>query len=85
MCNCISEIEKKALYKLKEDKAQFGNVTEAAFKHKAFSFKSGNDVIYNDIEYIMTNKKKDGSTGATKKYTISMYHSYCPFCGEELN
>ncbi len=83
MCNCISEIETMVLERMKDQKQKFGTVNKASFKHQGFNFKDGSTSLYNDIEYEMTNRKKDGSTGATRNYTVAIYHSYCPFCGEK--
>ncbi len=85
MCNCISDIEVMVLDKMKEDKKAFGVVNKASFKNIGYSFgANGGEKLYNEVEYEMTNKKKDGSIGATKNYRISIYHTYCPFCGEKL-
>lgn len=85
MCDCIDTTEKIVFEKLKKDNEKNGIVNEVAFRQKSFRLSKGGGIfLYNDIEYEMTNVKKDGSHGATRKYTVSMYHSYCPFCGKEI-
>lgn len=83
MCNCIKDIETKAFEKLKNDKSKFGVVNSAEFITVGFDLMNGGVRLYNDITYEMTNKKKDGSVGSTRNYSISVYHTYCPFCGEK--
>ncbi len=71
--------------KLTSDKKGVGIVNSGDLKNYGFSFgKISFMQTYNEFQYEMTNKKKDGSLGATKKHTISIYHTYCPFCGEKF-
>lgn len=81
MCNCITEIEKVVFEKLKKDKENVGIVNTVSMKQIAFVYAKNGSYCntYNDLEYEMTNVKKDKSIGATKKYTISMHHTFCPF------
>jgi len=85
MCNCLKDGKKNILDKLKADKAGVEIINSGDFKNYGFSFgKKSFMRTYNDFEYSMTNIKKDGSQGATKKKTISIYHTYCPYCGGKI-
>jgi hypothetical protein len=83
MCDCIDTLNEKVLAKMKEDKKGIGIVNEGSLQNMGLSFSGGGWRTYNPFKYEMTNKKKDGSLGATRNYEVSIYHSYCPFCGEK--
>jgi hypothetical protein len=85
MCDCIKNLKTSVIEKLTSDKKGVGIVNSGDLKNYGFSFgKTSFMQTYNEFQYEMTNKKKDGSLGATKKHTISIYHTYCPFCGEKF-
>ena len=84
MCDCIEKIEKQVFDKLKKDKENNGIVNKASFKEKGYDLTNGTIRLYNEVEYEMTNKKVNGTLGATRNYTVSIYHSFCPFCGKSI-
>ena len=83
MCNCIKETAEKIISKMKEDNSGKATIGDGNFTHMGLSF-TGNSGwrTYQEFEYEITPIKKDGSNGRQHKKRISMYHSYCPFCGE---
>lgn len=84
MCDCISKLKNTIIEKIKTDKYGIGIIERGDFKNYGISFGKKSFIrTYNEFEYIMTNIKKDGSTGATKKHSVSIYHIFCPFCGEK--
>jgi hypothetical protein len=82
MCKCITTITQKAIDKMKEtnpgDKITDGNIL-----NKGFSM-SGNFRTYNDFQYSIERMKKNGEFAKPIRKTISLYHSFCPFCGKQI-
>lgn len=87
MCNCIKDLDEKLLAKMKEEKKANGIVNEGSLQNMGLSFANpgGGWRTYQVFKYEMTNKKKNGTLGATRNYEISMYHTFCPFCGEKYS
>lgn len=85
MCDCIKQLNEKILEKMQEDNKNNGVIEEGELQNMGLSFgKPGGWRTYQPFEYKMTNKKVNGTLGVTRKHTISIYHSYCPFCGEKI-
>lgn len=84
MCDCIKRLNGELLIYVEKDKESVGIVNKGQLQHMGLSLtgKSGWRT-YQEFEYEMTNKKKDGSMGATRNYKLSIYHTFCPFCGEK--
>jgi len=85
MCDCINKTELAILDKMKLDN-KYAVVGEGQFSHKGMSF-SGNGGwrTYQEFEYEFTPIKKNGEPGRQIKKRVSMYHTYCPFCGEIIS
>ena len=67
MCNCKKELEEK----IKEKHGTDGSISIELFSGKTYS-----DLWY-DEEYKYRGKAK------TRRKSLSIIHSYCPFCGEK--
>jgi hypothetical protein len=82
MCNCITDIEVKVLDKLKNESG--GDISDLEMKNTGFSFgENPRQRTFNDVQYKLTPKKKDGAMGKAVTKSISVYHTYCPFCGSK--
>lgn len=59
-------------------------IVEGRFKNTGFAMSGltiGQHQSYNPFEYVAVARKKDGTDAKPKTKTVSLYHSYCPFCG----
>ena len=86
MCNCITEIEKKTFLLVQEQKEgeyEKGHLTPAGFQIKKNSISARTTT--SEYEFTFAPKKKDGTIGKPKKQTVTIVHSFCPFCGEKHN
>jgi hypothetical protein len=86
-CNCLSsegDIAQKILEHLKEQNPD-ATIENGTFLNTGFSFDPGHEgqFSYSPFEYLLTPVKKDGTQGKPVRKTISMYHTYCPFCGRK--
>lgn len=83
MCDCIKKTEKAILERMKEENKDKAIITEGTFNHMGLSF-TGNAGwrTYQEFEYDFTPIKKNGEEGRKIKKKVSMYHTYCPFCGK---
>lgn len=84
MCNCIKEIEEKTFQVIQyQNDGEFtkGNINPSSFPIVNNQFK--NRQTHSEYEFTFAPKKKDGSIGKSKKKTVNIMHSYCPFCGEK--
>jgi hypothetical protein len=84
MCDCLKTIETKTMEVVKGQKE--GEVTDGKMLNTHFPFVKNslkNRVTYNEFQFFFAPIKKDGSIGKPKKQTVSISHSYCPFCGEK--
>lgn len=77
MCNCINEIEEKALSHLREKK-QFKKPVNTARLHGVTFPLIGDTLISRTC-----NMLKVELEGQKKQPEIIIAHSYCPFCGEK--
>lgn len=90
MCNCINCIKEakqrtiEFLVNEQKDKSII-NQEKCNFSHITLSL--GDNIrwrTYQEFHYRIAPIKKDGSIGKEKEKTISIYHSFCPFCGEKV-
>lgn len=84
MCNCITEIEKMAFDKVKQQNE--GEFTKGALIQTGFQIRNNkitDRTTISEYEFTFAPKKKDGTIGKPKKQTVNIVHSYCPFCGEK--
>lgn len=80
MCNCITDISKKALEQLQKT-AKSKNVSvvisEDGGLDCAFYLKGG-EITYTPYRYI----SKTAGAEMGRKKVINIYHTFCPFCGK---
>lgn len=84
MCDCLKNIEAKTMEVVKEQKdGEFsdGRMLNTHFPIVNNAFKDR--ITYNEFQFQFAPRKKDGTIGVPKKQTVSISHSYCPFCGEK--
>lgn len=84
MCDCIKTLETKTLEMVKEQKdGEFtkGKITPSCYPVIDNQFKDR--ITHSEYEFMFAPKKKDSTIGMPKKQTVSIMHSYCPFCGEK--
>lgn len=74
-CTCIEDIEKKALDRLIE-KSKFNKPVKAVKMQGVVIQFGGNQAVART-----SNTLEIELEGQKKKSTMSMLHSYCPFCG----
>lgn len=74
-CTCIEDIEKKALDKLIE-KGKFNKPVKAVKMQGVVIQFGGNQAVA-----CTSNALEIELEGQKKKQTMSMLHSFCPFCG----
>lgn len=83
MCNCITEVTKTGFEHLQQkhrkDKLDNPRLLHVSYHFGNVSYMS----TYNELQYECTPRKSDGTMGKTIKKTLSMMHSFCPFCGEK--
>ena len=82
-CNCITEVAAKI-----KDKTGYSNREVKGYKiedgrreHSSFYPFSR---IYSLFIITSVFTKKDGTTSRPKKDTISIFYTYCPFCGQKF-
>lgn len=89
MCNCIEEIEKMVAEKqLSENPGAelFDGKNRGTMLHTGFSFSANpGRRTYNEVEVAISIKKRNGQFSRFKKKRISVYASFCPFCGKKHN
>jgi len=89
MCNCIKKTEARLLEHLREKYPDriINMDHDDGLQNQAFTFGegSGENKIYIDFFSHYTFKKKDGSQSVSKKDTVRMFFTFCPFCGEPYN
>jgi len=85
MCNCIEKTETAVIDKMKKDNEGKAIIGDGSYQHMGMSFANGGGwKTYQEFEYEFTPIKKDGTNGRQIKKRVSIYHSYCPFCGEKI-
>lgn len=85
MCKCVNELTEKLIVMKKEENKETAIIGEGTFSHLGLSFTDGNWHTYQEFEYEFTPIKKNGTQGRQHKKRVSVYHSYCPFCGKKIN
>jgi hypothetical protein len=82
-CLCIKTVAENIVKRLGEDKKN-----PKGFKIIDFDWSCQTiwpEIrLYADFEYKSTFEKSDGTTSKPKNNKISMYFTYCPFCGVKL-
>ena len=76
MCVCVRDIENKA-------KETF---SDGRFKRAVLSVRMDGVVFpihHNDVGMKTSNQLEVTLSGQKKRPTVTMMHSYCPFCGEK--
>ena len=77
MCNCIKDIEEKALERLVEQKRFKRPIKRVEMMGIIFPFAGGT------LSVKTANTLCIELEGQKRKHEISMAHSYCPFCGDK--
>lgn len=87
MCNCQTEVLERVSNKIKTDILPKNAMPETVvidWENKAFTSKGL--VVGLPVAYEYQREKANGDVYKNKnKGTVSMFMSYCPFCGEKLN
>jgi hypothetical protein len=86
MCNCIKEIPVKVLETLQKNKPE-SQISDVDFANQAFGFLDGgftSSKVYLPIQYSISFRKKNGEMSKMQRKEVSMFASFCPFCGEKL-
>lgn len=78
MCDCITEIEKKATEKLQADNPFNKPVKKVELKGVTFS------LVGNTMSAKTMNELEIELDGQKKRPTMPVVHSFCPFCGEKF-
>ena len=81
-CDCFSKVAEniKAKVTSDESKKQKGyNMLKGNWEHRSIYPKVR---LYSDFIIESTFEKKDGTTSKPKKENVSIFYSYCPFCGK---
>ncbi len=81
-CDCIPKLAENIKEKIKKDKSERVkgfNLIKGNWEHYSFYPKTR---LYSDFIIESTFEKKDGSTSKPKKDSVSIFYSYCPFCGK---
>lgn len=61
------------------------NTNASGYDNTAYMFNNGGGTaIYLPFTMEYTIVKKDGTVSGTKKEKVSMYLSFCPFCGKKI-
>lgn len=85
MCDCIHKTEERLLAHLKEKypEREITVDSDDGLQNQAFTFSDGGKTkLYIDFFSHYTFEKKDGSRSVTKKDSVKMFFSFCPFCGQ---
>ncbi|MDY6979368.1 MAG: hypothetical protein SV201_05765 [Pseudomonadota bacterium] len=77
-CDCIANIETKALQKMQAGNDFKKPVTNVAMGGVVFS-------IGQSMSVKTVNKLEITLEGQKKKATMNMVHTFCPFCGTKYN
>jgi len=81
-CDCISKVAENIKAKITADQTE---------KQKGYKMLNGNWEhhswypkvrLYSNYIIESTFEKKDGSTSKPRKDHVSIFYSYCPFCGK---
>jgi hypothetical protein len=91
MCDCINTVTEKILAKQAEQKPERTILPLEEFDgeglgNRAFTFGSGDGYkMFVPFVYRYTFKKTNGETSKTRKETVNMFFTYCPFCGTKYD
>lgn len=86
MCKCVDELSAKVIEMKKEENKDVAIIGEGNFAHMGLSMSGkGGWRTYQEFEYEFTPIKKNGTQGRQFKKRVSVYHSYCPFCGKKID
>jgi len=86
MCNCIKELKDKSLTKLRENHPNDVIGDDVEISNTGIIFSTPIRVAsYNELEYKLKRRKKDGTLMKSINKRISLMHNYCPWCGERQN
>lgn len=90
MCKCLDEVEQKAFDHMKEKtEKQFTvasvNKEESHFQRKALMMSdNGGWRLYFEYQFVYTPRLRSGDEGREKKKVVSIYPTFCPFCGKKF-
>ena len=79
MCNCIEKIQDELTEKMIELNPDAEVVENVEFQNVSFCFGGGVDMFLLNPVW---GKYKIGKK--TRKFEVSMFPTYCPYCGEKL-
>lgn len=86
MCNCIKEFTEQASKSIKTKHEGTAIIDDVKILQQSLMFNKGMSKTlgwqtFTDIGYHYTPIKKDKTPGKKINKSISLYHTYCPFCG----
>lgn len=81
MCDCISIALEKVKERVVKDKTNGYKVQHIDFEHHSWYPETR---LYSNVIMKTTFIKKDGSESKPINEHVSLFYTYCPFCGEKL-
>ncbi len=85
MCDCLKKSEERVKDHLVEQRGLV-NVEEFGYDNTALTFGDNDSDIKIYLPFSVSHKpiKKDGSIGNLKTHKVSIFPTFCPFCGVKL-
>lgn len=85
-CKCTANAEKNLLSKLIESHKEL-LIEEGEFVNRGFKLDGDDDGsgLYHQYKYSYRPLKKDGTYGVERHSTVSIYPTYCGFCGKAFD
>lgn len=87
-CNCIADFEAKLIDRVKEQNPtweleEINHFDGTGLQNIAFTFGHGN-IVYNEFKVRYTFPKVNGEMSTPKTHKLSLYPTYCCYCGIKL-
>jgi len=83
-CNCINDLSLKIIELRinKKENPKGYKITDAEWENIAFYPKR---MLYSNFKVKSIFEKKDGTMSKEKTENISIFYSFCPFCGKKID
>lgn len=82
-CNCLETVEKNLIEMLsnREDNPKKFTIVESEWEYKSWF-----PTVRLYVNYIVksTFEKKNGTTSKPRNEHVSIFFTYCPFCGKQI-
>jgi len=81
-CSCLKDVREKVIAKVLENKDNPNGfkILESDWEHKSWFPKVR---LYANYTFKTSFTKKDGNTSQPKNGYVSIFFTYCPFCGKK--